>query len=220
MEPSERKERTEAILREKGIPYFSGLPCVEPEDETELQSSEEVGIRIACLFCVVSRAFHPSDVLVWKFLKKYLKQHQLWNHLSPDETTFLLDPEPDRQSVVDNTWRSEALFVLMWAVGLFKSLPWPNRQSDTDQIPTVFPSRRQSPWRFILDWKLRSKSEILDASDLIYRLHWTTRQAGIEGKPSPGGLDQEVICEWHHAINWLTRYDDDTEDWDHVSTDT
>lgn len=220
MEPSERKERTEAILREKGIPYFSGLPCVESEEETELQSSEEVGIRIACLYCVTYRAFYPSKAVFWKSLQRYLKQHQLWDHLSPAETTFLLDPEPDRQSIVNYTWCSEALFVLMWAVGLFERLPWPDRQTETGQIQTVLPELDQSPWRFILDLKLRPKSEILDASDLIYRLHWATTQAGIEGKPSPGGLDQEVICEWHHAINWLTRYDDDTEDWDHISTDT
>lgn len=210
---------TEAIPREKGIPYLSWLPCVECEEETELQTSKEVGIRITCLFCVTYRAFFPSKASFWKSLQRYLKQHQLWNHLSPDETTFLLDPAPDRQSIVNFTWRVEALFVLMWAVGLIERLPWPDRQSDTGEIPTILPDFDQSPRRFISDLKLRPKSEILDASDLIYRLHWATRQAGIEGKPSPGGLDQEVICEWHHAINWITRYDDE-EDWDNVSTDT
>jgi hypothetical protein len=66
--------------------------------------------------------------------------------------------------------------------------------------------------------KLRSKSEILDASDLFYRLHWATTQAQLDGQPPPGGLDPEVVFEWHYAINWITKYDD--LDWDKVTIDT
>ncbi len=62
----ERKAITETLLQEKGIPFFSGLPCVESEEETELRTSEEVGIRIACLFCVVGCAFCPSDAIYRK----------------------------------------------------------------------------------------------------------------------------------------------------------
>ncbi len=62
----------------------------------------------------------------------------------------------------------------MWAAGLFDKLPWPDRQTDTGQIVEVFPGIDRSPWRFIVDLELRAKPEILDASDLIYRLHWAT----------------------------------------------
>lgn len=218
MTPSQRKTRTEALLQEKGIPYFPGLPCIESEEETQLQTPEAVGIRISCLFCVVSCAFYPSEDVYKKYHEKYLKQHQLWDHLTAEELSFLSNPSPDKRSIVNFTWRSEALFVLMWAVGLFEKLPWPDRQTDTRQIVQVFPGLDGSPWRFIVDLELRAMPEILDASDLIYRLHWATRQAEVEGQPPMAGLDPEVIEEWHHAINWITKYDN--SDWDHVPTDT
>lgn len=218
MTPNGRKAKTEAVLRKKGIPYFSGLPCIESEDETELRTPEEVGIRIACLFCVVGCAFYVSDTVYKKYHENYLKKHQLWDHLTPKEMSFLSNPAPDRESINQFTWRSENLFLLMWAVRLFEKLPWPDRQTDTGQIVKVFPGLDKSPWRFIVDLELRDKSEILDASDLLYRLHWATVQAEVDRQPPPRGLEPGVVYEWHYAINWITKYGN--SDWDDVPTGT
>jgi hypothetical protein len=212
MNPESRKAKTEALLQEEGVPFLPSLPCIESEEETELRSPEEVGIRIACLYAVVGAAMEgdPSDY------KTYLGEHDLWNQVSPDEKSFLSSDCSDRQSVVNFTWRSEAMFLLMWAGGLFKGLPLPRREADTGEIVSKYPTG--SPWPFIRELRLRPKDQILDASDLIYRLHWATDQARLEGKPAPAELHPGVVQEWHHAINWLTRYED--QDWDDVTTDT
>jgi hypothetical protein len=167
-----------------------------------------------CLFCVIGSAFYPSST----YYRDYLKEQKLWEHLSSDEIAFLSKESPDRQSINSFTWRVEALFVLMWTVRLFGKLPLPTRLIENEKIYFKFPSLEESPWQFIRRLKLRPKSEILDASDLIYRLHWATTQAWVEGKPSPAGLNPEVIVEWHHAINWVTKYDD--AEWDRVPVDT
>ena len=65
---------------------------------------------------------------------------------------------------------------------------------------------------------LIDKSDILDKEDLIYRMHWATRQASLNNEEMPAGLENGVVNEWHHALNWLAYYDD--VDWDDVSTDT
>lgn len=217
MTPSQRKARTEAILRKKGIPYLSWLPCIETEEETELRTAEEIGIRMLCLLNVVGTAFHPWDLTY----RNYLREHGLWSDLTPDEFSFLTDPAPDRQTCKKFTWRIEALFVLMWAVGLFSKLPFPVRQvvnlTIVDKFRS-FPSLNKSPWPFIHWLKLRPKSQIMDKSDLIYRLDWATTQAEIDGLSPPGGLDPEVVYEWHYAINWITKYRD--AEWDRVPTDT
>jgi hypothetical protein len=187
---------------------------VESEEGTRLRSPEEVGIRIACLFCVAGSAFHVEDTV----FKEYLREHGLWDYLSPEEASFLSADAPERKSIINFTWRCEALFVLMWAARLFDELPLPRKETDTGAIVSRFPDVDRPPWPFIRGVRLRRKAEILDASDLIYRLHWATRQAGLEGKPPPTGLLTSVVQEWHHAINWLTRYDD--QDWDEVATDT
>lgn len=214
MKPSERKARTEALLEKKGIPFFSGLPCIESEHETELRTPEEVGIRMYCLFCVIGAAYDWTDISCSRYLKKY----GLWKHLTPAEVAFLSNLPPDKRSATKFTWRTEALFLLMWAVRLIGTLPFPTHQTDNEQIISVFPSFIKSPWPFISALELRPKSDILDASDLLYRLHWATTQAELEAKPAPAGLDPDVVYEWHYAINWLTKYDN--LDWDEVTTDT
>jgi hypothetical protein len=214
MTPSQRKAKTLALLRKNGIPYFQGLPCIESENETELRTPDEVGIRMLCLFCVIGTAYDPSDLSY----KQYLKKSELWDYLSPAEVSFLSSPAPDKQSAINFTWRSEALFLLMWTVGLFETLPFPARQTDNEEIIARFPSFQKAPWPFIRSLQLRPKSDILDASDLVYRLHWATRQAELEGHPPPAGLIPGVVHEWHYAINWITKYEN--LEWDDVTTST
>lgn len=211
-----RKARSERILQEAGIPFLPSLPCVESEEETELRTSEEVGIRICCLLCVAGTAFESGDSV----FAEYLRKNRLWEHLSPQETSYLTNPTLNAQTSRNMTWRCEAAVVLMWAVRLFDDLPLPREETDTTEIVSRMPEMSTPPWNFIRALELRSKSEILDASDLIYRMHWATRQARIDGNKAPGGLVPGMVQEWHHAINWLTIYDEDPSEWDAVPTDT
>ena len=66
--------------------------------------------------------------------------------------------------------------------------------------------------------RLRPPAELLDAADLLYRYHWAVRDARIDGRPAPVGLDPSVVVEWHYALNWLIGYGDAA--WDEITTDT
>jgi Domain of unknown function (DUF4272) len=214
MNPLERKLRSEAIVKSKAIPFLESLPCIETDEKTELRSPEEIGIRMVCLFCLIGSAFSPS----LKTYKTYLQKHRFWNHLTPEETQFLHSPTPNAGTVTNFTWRCEALFLLMWAVRLVEKLPWPDRETPTNEILSRFPPLDHALWSFIHNLGSRPKEEILDVSDLLYRLHWAVRNAQLDGQPAPSGLNQGVIFEWHHAINWITKYEN--LDWDDVRTDT
>ena len=71
---------------------------------------------------------------------------------------------------------------------------------------------------FAADAVLRPASDILDALDLHYRLHWAVRQARLDNKPVPGGIEGGVVYERHYALNWLVRFED--AEWDAVETPT
>ena len=214
IDPSQRKQNTERLLQRERIPFLESLPCVESEDEVEIRLPRDVGIRIVCLFCVTGSAFERSVPA----FKEYLGQYGLWQHLTSEEASFLKAEQPTRKDVIRFTWRSEALYFLLWAVQRVDSLPLPRGQTETKRIVSQMPWVDESPWPFIESLSLRSKSEILDASDLLYRLHWAVRDVRLVGKEPPSGLQPGVVQEWHHAVNWLTMYNG--EDWDDVSTDT
>lgn len=149
------------------------------------------------------------------------RKHGLWEHLSPSEVAFLSNPRAQPRIALNLTWRCEAMVVLMWAVGLFDKLPLPREQTCTAEILERLPGAfSESPWPRINALTLRPKAEVLDASDLIYRLHWATRQAWIDEKSAPAGLSSDIVQEWHHAINWVTCYGDDRDEWDNVDTAT
>jgi hypothetical protein len=65
---------------------------------------------------------------------------------------------------------------------------------------------------------LRPAGELLDALDLHLRLHWAARQARLDKREAPAGLDEGVIRERHHALNWLVRFEN--ADWDDIDTPT
>ncbi|KAI5931817.1 Methionine--tRNA ligase, mitochondrial [Manis javanica] len=66
--------------------------------------------------------------------------------------------------------------------------------------------------------RMRPDSEILDALDQHYRLHWIVRQAQVQQQPAPAGLNADVLMERHHALNWLVLFEGN--DWDDVDTPT
>ena len=72
--------------------------------------------------------------------------------------------------------------------------------------------------QFVQNARLVSADQILDALDLHYRLHWAARQAGLDQRPSPAGVDAGVLQERHYALNWLVQFEN--ADWDNVLTPT
>ena len=66
--------------------------------------------------------------------------------------------------------------------------------------------------------KLRSKNEILDEADLIYRYHWSCVDAIMKGQYPPSDLSKGIVYERHYALNWLINYMD--EEWDDITCDT
>ncbi|MBT3134871.1 DUF4272 domain-containing protein [Alteromonas sp. ALT199] len=71
MNPEERKKKTEAILSERNIPYIDWLPLTEDESEVDPRSTQDIGERIICLFCLVGTAFNEGDTSFIEYLKEY-----------------------------------------------------------------------------------------------------------------------------------------------------
>ena len=148
-----------------------------------------------------------QDTAIRTFIKPLLKK------ANKEEKNYLSSPSYGNQAQINASWRLEALYLLVWAVGLVPTLPFPTEQASVNEFIDSLPRSDEAPDNFISSLKLRPISEIMDASDLTYRLHWAVRQHGASLD-----IDGGVVQERHHAINWLTNYDG--EKWDWVATDT
>jgi hypothetical protein len=207
----DRKAKSESILRRQQIPINEHLPFIESENETTVRSPTEIRNRLLALSAIAGIATDDER----KPVEEFISDKSITSYFTPMERDFYHHKNPEMQRRIQFSWQYECAWVLLWALKL-------------DDNPLGFPDTPCSVTRLIevvcttddLTGKgVRSKTEILDEADLIYRYHWAVRQAGLDGKEDPEGLHGGVVMERHRALNWLVGYNDGA-DWDDVTTDT
>lgn len=220
MTPEQRKETSELILHKRGIRINVQLHVIESDDEVSLRTPDEVLQRLLALWAV-SAAAVAQDVTRYH---DYLQAQGLLGCLSAQEHAFLAGEDQRDDAYRRFSERQECLCFLAWAAGLSDKLALPIQASNPKPVlkyfPQVdFPQGHEAPERLQRALTLRSKAQVLDWSDLLYRAHWAVRHAQMTGRAAPGNLYATAVREWHQAVNWLCRYEEE-DDWDKVSTET
>ncbi len=204
-EATDRKSRSETILRAEGVPFFAALPVIETTAEALKRPKEEVALRTLCLLFVAAK----GEGLRQEVVEGVLESYELRPYLTPKELSFVLDNSPSQHDRIQFTWRHEAAWTLLWALGFVAQLGKPAQICDVEFAARTMTETTTS--QFIEDSKLRPIADILDQADLIYRYHWAVRNARIKGQQIPAGLDAGVTEERHYALNWLVGME---EAWD------
>jgi hypothetical protein len=209
-EAQARKRRSIEVLQRENVPWIEWLPVISTAAEVKPRKAVEIVRRAMCLFALAAAgALGERDRP-----RAQVEGAGLVLHLSPRERAFLLGEEPPARDYIAFSWGIEAALALLWAAGLADRLPRPN-VTVGDEIGQLL-----APWNVqaLVDRsRLRSLDAVLDEADLIYRYHWATRQASLDGREPPAGLETGVVVERHRALSWLIRYE---EHWDDVTTDT
>ncbi len=210
-----RKGLSERRLQAQSIAVPSHLPTVADEHQVLLRSPEDVARRTLALFLVALRAesVGAGDPIGLADMQE--RQPVGWASLTPQEQDFINDPAPPEELVMEMSWRYEALQLLFWALGRSQLAP-PSETCDVGELVGLLLEVEES--LFLAQASLRPTPILLDALDLHYRAHWAIRQADMTGEEIPGGLDPGVVFERHHALNWLTRFEE--APWDDVDTPT
>ncbi|MFA7446270.1 MAG: DUF4272 domain-containing protein [Flavobacteriaceae bacterium] len=210
----QRKKQTEKYLKSLNIPFIEHLPLIEEESEVKIRTAQEIAERILVLvyLAYVSEVVDERENVI-----DFLKTNSLWDKVSPDEKELFQKEELTDQETANISWRSEGVWLLLWTINKVEKLDLPTEQVEIPEIVSRLPEFLTDPTEFIKNANVRPTTEILDASDLIYRLHWATRNADLNNQPMPANLDLSIIMERHYAINWVTFYADE---WDEISTDT
>ncbi len=185
----------------------------QPPDE--IRSAVEVAQRCLAVFSVIGLALgaERAAVLAW------LSENDLWKELAPSEAGFIDTRAPSRKQLINASWLSERLIVLLWALGKVARIPSGDKQCDTAIFQNILPPYSSvSVQEFVTAATLRPETELIECADQILNLHWTARDAKIKGVAPLQPVNLEVIQERHHAINWVIGYDG--LDWDEVTTDT
>jgi hypothetical protein len=213
MTAQERKEKTETYLTNLNVPINPHLPLIEEESEAVIRSGQDIARRILILtyLNVVQEGGDKKEIIA------FLKNEGLWNDVSEDEKELLKKTKLTKQDKINLSWRSEGVWLMLWAINKVGELEMPTTQCTINEILCRLPGFLTSTKEFIETATVRPTAEILDMADLLYRMHWSTRQAGLDANEAPADLDDSIVYERHYAINWITYYE---ENWDDVTTDT
>ena len=201
------KRNTEAILREHGIEVPSHLPAIEQIEEVEPKSATEIARRALVLSYFIGLAFGaPADTLVEK-----IKRYDLWSSVSPLEAKLLSSEGISDAQKAEISWLCESIQALAWCLNLVEM---DNFRHCDDDLASNFPLDAE-PRNFISLSKRRPINEIQKQADLLYRLHWYSRQARLTGKSVH--VNEGVIENRRRAIDWTYGT---AQHWDDVFLDT
>ena len=212
------------------MPVYSGPLFVGDDNEVNIQPPDEVARRAMVLWAVGLRAEGVSQ----DECLGIVQQLDLWKSISPSEKVFLENKNPSDDECRQLVWRLESIWVLMWALGYIEQLDWPGGMCNVPKLTGLI-GPHEADTEFITSARLRPASQILDAQDLIMRIHWAIRDAYLhQGGMLPLGLDWSQDDSWnpvtlsvevlvveqrHHTLNWLVKFLN-PESWDDVETPT
>jgi hypothetical protein len=204
---AEIKSESERRLHAWGVEVPTHLPLIEAVSEVRPRSARDVAVRASALGYVVAYGLDaPRD-----WVHERLDRFALWPAVSGDETRVLRASTISAQERIDLTWLTEATQELAWSLGVAEVDH--SRRCDPDLAQRL--SFGSDPAEFIAKAKLRPIREIQAESDLLYRLHWFTRECRLRNRES--AFAEGLVRERRRAIDWVYGV---AEDWDEVPADT
>jgi hypothetical protein len=207
MSAIERKLQVENLLKELDVFLHDDLPPLEEDSNVTLREPREIAKRIIILTYLNCSA---EDDVLRKEIVHFLQTDGVWDAASQEEKMLFTKPILTDQDVAKIYWRSEAIWLLLWTINKVDILNLPIEDVNIPAMFSRLPAFMTSSNDFIDSATTRSVSEIMDQSDLTFRLNWAAREAHLNGsqdfKFNPG-----ILYERYHAINWVTRMENE---WD------
>lgn len=196
----ERKQNTEKLLETLGIRLRDELPSMEEEEQVTARNAQEIAQRILILSYLNCVA---TDTSLQETVISFLKQKSLWQHVTENEKQWFHQTQLTDEEITTIQWRGESIWALLWTINRVGHLDLPATEVDMNDLFERIPAFMGDTSAFIKEATIRPLSEILDQSDLLFRLNWAMRQAQLDGSEEPP-LNSAIAYERYFALNWVT----------------
>ena len=226
----ERKNKSIAILQAQNVPFIEHLPLRYETEEVAPRDKKEVIERAVCSFASIMCALSISKKEYTERDRVYMTQdflsakYNALQLLTPMEQQVIAGTISEA-GAINAAWKYEAVWVLLWALGVVEELSFPNQICDCDLVMGTM-RRFKGLDDFMANTTLRPLEEILQALDLHYRYHWAAVNARVNGS-DPAGIDEEVVMERRAGLEWLCCKGEENDNltdiynaWDYPELDT
>ncbi len=207
-----------SVLRYKGI--YAPTNIAPPFDDKMyiFQGPEEICKRaVACMLLGAYSEFllnHQGNaMLAYEHIEKTVRSFHASPYFTIREIEYLNERKPKKEDVHVYHGYFECAFTLLWILGLAESLYFPSALCSNHMVMKTildFGSVENMTAQALM----RTKSELLDALDLIQRYAWACQDAVKLGFQMPAGLLYDVVRLRHRTVNWVIAAQDNS--WDEV----
>ena len=202
----ERKNKSIAILQSQNVPLIEHLPLRYEADEVIPRDKKEVIQRVACSFASIMCALSIGKNEYTEEDRVYMTQdflsakYNALKLLTPMEQQVIAGTISEA-GAINVAWKYEAVWVLLWALGIVEELSFPDKISYCDLVMGTMRDFKNLE-DFMANTTLRPIEEILQALDLYYRYHWAAVNARVNGS-DPAGIDEDIVMERRAGLEWL-----------------
>jgi hypothetical protein len=206
----ERKQHTEKLLAKLGIHLIDELPPMEEESMVRLTTPQEIAERILVLTylnCIASEQSLRTEVI------GFLKQEGLWKKASEAEKKLFAKSHFTDEEEINIRWRGESIWMLLWTINKVEKLDLPVDLVNPQEVFKLLPAFMKDTRDFISEAIVRTKTEIMDQADFLFRLNWAIKQLESDGA-NELELSRGVAYERYYSLNWVTFTQ---KEWDEAS---
>lgn len=207
-----------SVLRYKGI--YAPTNIAPPFDENMYVFQEVDDICKRAVACMLLGAYseyllshNGNAMLAYESIEKMVRAYHASPYFTIREIEYLNDRDPKKADVHMYQGYFECAYTLLWALGFVESLYFPSALCSNQLVITKILSF-ETIEKMMEDAALRSKSELLDALDLVQRYAWACQDAVKLDFQMPAGLLYDVVRLRHRTLNWIIAQRDVS--WDEV----
>lgn len=209
VDDKKRIEKNINILKEKSIPFIEHMKAIPFNSCTNLRSKEEIVNRMLADYAIATCALYSLEGkanIITSVINQMNEKLNIKSALAPEDTNFLnamSEQKVSKQGLQDATWAFEECAMLMWTLGIIDK-PKSDKECNVGQLDEFF-FNIKSYDELLSKCMLKTKEEILEQADLLFRYHWACRETRMQGKQLPQ-LNEMIVQEQRRALEWVLNW--------------
>lgn len=207
-EDADRMERNIKLMEKDKLPFYDKMEVNISEKDVKIRKKWEIIRKVVVIVItrIAAQTFLEKKENMLKNLSDIIeifeKKYQFKEFLTKREREFLENKKENYQLNVEFYFRLETAQTLLWVLSIDK-LPDLNNFSDLAEIIEILENENLKS--FARKCEIRSKNQILDVLDYMYRLNWANVEIKLNGYSRI--VNESILYFTRLGLEWVVQSD-------------
>ena len=204
----ERIKRNIEILKENGLPYDEKMEVNISEKDVKMYKKWDIIRRIVAIIMtrLAAETYLEKKENGQKELATIVdifeKKYQFKQVLSEREKFFIENPSDDKDLNAEFYFRLEAAKMLLWVLSII-DIEFQDFNTFCDISILINGIKNENLKSFARKCEIRSKKQIMDMLDYIYRLNWANVEVKLDGYERI--VNESILYFSRLALEWVVQ---------------